>query len=100
MVGAKPLSAEATLESPAGRWPSIMDQKEPQHMDRLESLKSQAEAPHWVGPLAQQIAVLIRADLAANTRAMEELQKQLSDLVELQITYLEHLRSMQQERLL
>lgn len=58
-------------------------------MNKVAEIQSQAELPQWLTPLAQQIAQTIRADLHANTRALEEIQRQLQDLIEAQVTFLE-----------
>ena len=62
-------------------------------MNRVADLKSQAELPQWMLPLAQEIAGQLRADLQSNTRALEAIQKQLGDLIEVQVTFLETLQS-------
>ena len=43
-------------------------------------------------PLAQQISEPIRAELQANTKALEQIQRQLTDLVEVQISFLERIQ--------
>ena len=63
----------------------------PPPMSKVAELKCQAELPQWMLPLAQEIANQIRTDLQANTRALEAVHKQLQDLVEVQVTFLETL---------
>jgi len=61
-------------------------------MSKIDDLKFAAELPHWMEPLAQQISEPIRAELQANTKALEQIQRQLTDLVEVQISFLERIQ--------
>lgn len=58
-------------------------------MSKFENLKSQAELPLWLEPLTQKISEPIRSDLQAQTKALEEIHRQLRDLVEIQVNFLE-----------
>jgi len=61
-------------------------------MSKVAELKCQAEIPLWMHPLAREIAGQIRTDLQAQTRALEAIHKQLQDLLEIQISFLEGLQ--------
>ena len=61
-------------------------------MSKLAELRSQAELPRWLEPLASEIARPIQEDLRANTRALEQVNSQLRDLIEVQLTFLEALQ--------
>jgi len=62
-------------------------------MSKVAELKSQAELPLWLEPLAEEIAAKLRADLQPNTKALEEVRDQLRDLVEMQLNFLETVKS-------
>jgi hypothetical protein len=62
-------------------------------MSTVAELRCQAELPQWMLPLAQEIAGQIQADLQSNTQALLAVQKQLQDLIEVQVTFLETLQS-------
>jgi hypothetical protein len=64
-------------------------------MNRLDELRSQAELPLWMHPLAREIAEQIRSDLQANTRALETIHSQLEALIEVQVTFLEAIQRQQ-----
>ena len=62
-------------------------------MNNVQDLRSQAEVPLWIEPLAQSIALKIKGDLAENTAALVKVQAQMADLIELQLTFLESMKS-------
>ena len=64
-------------------------------MSKVHDMKSMAEVPSWVEPLAEAIASRIRQDLQANTTELLMIQTQLGDLLEAQVIFLEsiHTRS-------
>jgi hypothetical protein len=61
-------------------------------MSKLAELQSRAELPQWLEPLAEEIAGPIQADLRANTMALEQIQSQLKDLIEVQLSFLEQIQ--------
>ena len=61
-------------------------------MSKVGELKSQAELPQWLEPLALKIAETIRVDLQAQTMALEEIRSQLKDLIEVQASFLERIQ--------
>jgi hypothetical protein len=64
-------------------------------MNRLDELRSQAELPLWIHPLAGEIAQQIRSDLRANTEALDAIHSQLEALIEAQVTFLEAMQRQQ-----
>ena len=62
-------------------------------MSKVTTLQFQAEAPAWMAPLAALIADVVRTELQANTREMAALRAQVTDLVEVQLQFLESVRS-------
>jgi hypothetical protein len=64
-------------------------------MNTVAELKSQAELPQWLHPLADQIASQVREELQANTKELAEVRSQLNDLIEVQIAFLEQLQRTQ-----
>jgi hypothetical protein len=64
-------------------------------MNRLDELRSQAELPLWMHPLARDIAEQIQSDLQANTRALEAIHSQLEALIEAQVSFLELIQRQQ-----
>ena len=69
-----------------------METMEPPPMSKVAELRCQAEIPQWMHPLAEEIAGQIRTDLQAQTCALEAIHKQLEDLLEIQISFLEGLQ--------
>ena len=61
-------------------------------MSKIEKLTSQAELPVWMEPLAERIVQSLRTDLAANTAALTGIQRQLEDLIEAQVVFLENIQ--------
>ena len=61
-------------------------------MSKLAELQSRAELPHWLEPLSEAISRPIQQDLRANTMALEQIQNQLKDLIEVQLSFLEQIQ--------